>query len=167
MEEPTCSTFPDVPLSSSEIANVDFDITETQEIKIAEEPLPVSITLLHEPTKITSNPSSSNKHQHQVIFCSRLSWKYLKKHPKIIKLNTGCPTAAAFNFIINRLQPKDGEIHYFKGNEMETAKRYQFSPSKLLCHKELERKRQLRLDDEVLFLLMRIYLDSSTEYLAF
>ena len=50
---------------------------------------------------------------------------------------------------------------------METAKRYQFSPSKLLCHKELERKRQFRLDDEVLFLLMRIYLDSSTKYLAF
>ena len=51
-----------------------------------------------------------------------------KKYPKIVKLYTGCPTTAAFDFIINRLKPKHGKILYFKGNEMETLKRYQFSP---------------------------------------
>ena len=29
-----------------------------------------------------------------------------KKVPKIVKLYTGCPTAAAVDFIINRLKPK-------------------------------------------------------------
>ena len=61
VEEPTCSKFADVSLLSSETGNVDFDISETQESKIAEEPLSISTTPLHEPTAITSsNPSSSN-----------------------------------------------------------------------------------------------------------
>ena len=64
VEEPTCSTFADVSLLSSEIGNVDFDISKTQESKIAEEPLSISTIPLHEPTTITSNPSSSNEHQH-------------------------------------------------------------------------------------------------------
>ena len=38
VEEPTCSTFADVSLVSSEIGKVGFDISETQESKIAEEP---------------------------------------------------------------------------------------------------------------------------------
>ena len=63
VEEPTCSTFADVSLLSSEIGNVDFDISKTQESKIAEEPLSISTIPLHEPTTITSNPSSSNEHQ--------------------------------------------------------------------------------------------------------
>ena len=71
MEEPACSTFADVSLLSSEIGNVDFDISETQESKLAEQPLSFSATPLHEPMT-TSNPSSSNEHQHQVIFCPKL-----------------------------------------------------------------------------------------------
>ena len=156
VEEPTCSLFPDVsPLLSSEIGNVDFDISETQESKIAEEPLSISTTPLHEPTTITSNPSSSNEHQHQVISCPRLSWICVKKVPK-----------EAFDFIINRLKPKHGKIQYFKGNEMET-KRYQFSSSKPLCLKKPGPKQQLGLDDEVFLVLMRIRLDSPIEDLAF
>ena len=99
MEEPTCSTFADVSLLSSEIGNVDFDISETQESKIAEEPLSISTTPVHEPTT-TSNPSSSSEHQHQV---------------------------KAFDFVINRFKPKHWKFQYFKGNEMETRKRYKFS----------------------------------------
>ena len=120
-EEPTCSKFADVSLLSGETGNVDYDISEIQESKIAEESLSISTTPLHKPTTISSNPSSSNKHQ--VISCPSL-WKYVKKYSKIIKLYTGCPTAAAFDFTINRLKPKDGKIQYFKGNDMESTKRY-------------------------------------------
>ena len=91
VEEPTCSTFADVSLLSSEIGNIEFDISETQETKLAEEPLSISTIPLHEPTA-TSNSSSSNEHQHQLIPCPRLSWKYVKKYPTIVKLYTGCPT---------------------------------------------------------------------------
>ena len=80
---------------------------------------------------------------------------------------TGCPTAAAFDFIINLLKPKHGKIQYFKGNEMETTRRYQFSPSKPLCWKKPGPKQQLGLDNEVLLVLMRIPLDSPIEDLAF
>ena len=62
VEETTCSTFADVFLLSSETGNVDFDISETQKSKIAEEPLSISTTPVHEPTTIASNPSSSNEH---------------------------------------------------------------------------------------------------------
>ena len=72
VEEPTCSTFGDVSLLSSKIGNGDFDMSEAQESKLAEELLSISTTPLHEPTTITSNPSSSNEHQHQVISCPRL-----------------------------------------------------------------------------------------------
>ena len=41
MEEPTCSTFADVSLLSGEIGNVDFDVSETQESKMVEEPLSI------------------------------------------------------------------------------------------------------------------------------
>ena len=79
----------------------------------------------------------------------------------------GCPTAAAFDFVINCLNPKHGKIHYFKRNEMETTKRYHFSLSKPLCQKKPGTKRQLGLDDEVLLVLMYIRLDSPVENLAF
>ena len=61
VEEPTYSTFADVSPLSSETGNVDFDISETQESQIAEEPISISTTL-HKPTKIASNPSSSDEH---------------------------------------------------------------------------------------------------------
>ena len=73
MEEPTCSKFADISLVSSETGNVGFDISETQESKIAEEPLSISTAPLHKPTTIESNPSSYNEHQHQIIPCPRLS----------------------------------------------------------------------------------------------
>ena len=79
----------------------------------------------------------------------------------------GCPTAAAFDFVINCLNPKHGKIHYFKRNEMETTKRYHFSLSKPLCQKKPGTKRQLGLDDEVLLVLMHIGPDSPIENLAF
>ena len=158
VEEPNCSTFADVSVLSSEIGNVDFDISETQESKLGEEPLSISTTSLHEPTT-TSNPCSSNEHQHQVTSCPKLSWKYVKKYPKIVKLYTGCPTAAAFDFIISRLKPKHGKIQYFMGNEVETTKRYQFSPSKPLFQKKTGPKQQLGLDNEVLLVLVSIRLD--------
>ena len=60
VEQPTCSKFTGVSLLSSETGNVDFDISETQESTIAEEPSSIS-------TAIASNPSSSNEHQYQVI----------------------------------------------------------------------------------------------------
>ena len=44
--------FVDVFLFSRETENVEFDITETQESKIAEETLSNSTTPLHEPTTI-------------------------------------------------------------------------------------------------------------------
>ena len=122
VEEPTCSTIADVSLLSSEIGNADFDISETQESKLAEEPLSTSTTPLHEQTT-TSSPSSSNEHQHQVISCPILSWKYVEKYPKIVKLYTGFPTEATFDSLINRLKPKHGKIQCLKGNEMETTKR--------------------------------------------
>ena len=50
---------------------------------------------------------------------------------------------------------------------MEATKRYQFSPSKPLCQKKPETKRQLGLDDEVLLVSMRIHLDSPIEDLVF
>ena len=34
--------------------------------------------------------------------------------------------------IVNCLKPKHGKVQYFIGNEMETTKKYEFSPSKLL-----------------------------------
>ena len=72
LEEPTCSTFTDVSMLFSETGNVDFDESETQESKIAEEPLSVSTTPLHhEPTTIASNSPSSN--DYQVVSCPRLS----------------------------------------------------------------------------------------------
>ena len=37
VEEPTCSTFADVSLLSSEIENMDFNISETQQSNIVEE----------------------------------------------------------------------------------------------------------------------------------
>ena len=55
----------------------------------------------------------------------------------------------------------------FEGNEMETTKRYQFSPSKPLCQKKPGPKQQLGLDDEVMLVLMRIRLDSPIKDLAF
>ena len=85
----------------------------------------------------------------------------------IVKLYTGCPAAAAFDFIINRLKPKHGKIQYFKGNEMEATKRYQFRPLKPLQQKKSGPKQQEGLDDEVLLVLMRIRLDSPIEDLAF
>ena len=74
VEQPNCSTFADVSLLSNETGNVDFDVSKTQKSKIAKKPLSISTTLLvHEPTSVASNPSNSN--EHQVISCSRLSWK--------------------------------------------------------------------------------------------
>ena len=61
VEEPTYSTFADISLLSSETGNVDFDVSETQESQIAEEPISISTTL-HKPKKIASNPSSSNEY---------------------------------------------------------------------------------------------------------
>ena len=55
----------------------------------------------------------------------------------------------------------------FEGNEMETTKRYQLSPSKPLCQKKPGPKQQLGLDDEVMLVLMRIRLDSPIKDLAF
>ena len=52
MEGQPCSTLTDVSLLSSEIGNVDFDIQETQESKLAEEPLSISTTLLHKPLQL-------------------------------------------------------------------------------------------------------------------
>ena len=46
-EQPTCSTFVDISLLSTETGNVKFDISKTQDSKIAEEPLSVSKTPLH------------------------------------------------------------------------------------------------------------------------
>ena len=157
---PFCSTFADVSPLSSETGNIDSDISETQESRIAEEPLSISTTSLYESKTIISNLSSSNERQHQVISCPRLSLKYVKKYPKIVKLYTGYPAAAAFDFIINRFKPKHGEIQYFRGNEMEKTKRYQFSQCKPLFHKKPEPTRQLGLDDEVLLVLMRMRLVS-------
>ena len=73
VEQPTCSMFVDVSLLCSETGSVDFDISEAQEIKIAEEPLLISKIPLHEVTTIASNLSSSNEYQHKVISCPRLS----------------------------------------------------------------------------------------------
>ena len=136
MEKPTCPTFADVFLLSSEIENVDFDISETEEGKLADEPLSISTTPLHEPKTITTNPSSPNEHQYEVISCPKLSWKYVKKCSKIVKFYTGSPTPAAFDFIIYCLKPKHGKIQYFKGNEMKATKRYLFILSKPLCQKK-------------------------------
>ena len=127
----------------------------------------MSTTPLHKPGTIKSNPSSSNEHQHQVISCLRLSWKYGKKYPKIVKLYTGCPIAVTFDFIINHRKPKHWKMQCFKGNEMETTKRYQFSPSKPLLRKKPGPKQQLGLDDEVLLVLMRTSTDSPIADLAF
>ena len=88
-------------------------------------------------------------------------------YPKIVKLYTVGPTAAAFDFVINRLKPKHGKIQYFQGNEMETRKTYQFSQSKPLFQKKPGPKRQLALDDNVLLVSMRIRLDSPIEDSAF
>ena len=79
MEEPTCSRF---ALLSSKIGNYDFDLSETQENKLAEEPLSISARPLYEPT-ITRNPSSSNEYQDQVFSCSTFSWKYVKTYDQL------------------------------------------------------------------------------------
>ena len=73
MQVPTCSTCVDFFLLLGEIRNVDFDILETLESKLAEEPLSISTTPLHELTTITSNPFTSSGYQHQLISCPRLS----------------------------------------------------------------------------------------------
>ena len=71
--------------------------------RVEESTCPISATPLHEPTRITSNPSTSNEHQHQVISShTRLSWKHVKKYSKTIKLCTGGSAATAFDFIINQ-----------------------------------------------------------------
>ena len=94
---------------------------ETQEIKIAEEPLSIS-TPLHKPTTIESNPFSSNEHQHEVISCPRLSWKYLKKYPEILKLYTGCPTAATFDLLSIVLSLNIGKSSILKGMKWKQQK---------------------------------------------
>ena len=83
-EEPTYLTFADVSLLSSKTGNVNFDISKIQESKIAEEPLSITTTPLHEPKITASNSSNSNEQQHQVIACTRLSWKYVKKFPRLL-----------------------------------------------------------------------------------
>ena len=80
---------------------------------------------------------------------------------------TSSPIAAAFDFTVNLVKPKHGKIRYFKGNEMETTKIYQFSPSKPLCQKKPGPKRQLGLANDFLLVLMSICLDSPIEDLAF
>ena len=53
MEGQTCSLFADVSLLSSESGNADFDVSETQESKTAEDPLSISTKPLHhQPTSI-------------------------------------------------------------------------------------------------------------------
>ena len=94
---------------------MNFDVSETQESRVAEEPLSVSATPLRKSTTIASKPSGSNEHQHQVMSCPRLSRKYVKKYPKIVKLCTGCATAAVFDFIINRLSLHMGKSSILKG----------------------------------------------------
>ena len=119
---PFCSTFADVSPLSSEIGNIDSDISETRESKIAEEPLSISTTPLYEPKIIISNLSSSNERQHQVISCPRLSLKYIEKYPKIVKLYNGYPAAAAFDFIINHFKPKHGKSSILKGIKWKKQK---------------------------------------------
>ena len=80
-------------------------ISETQEIKIKEEPLSISATSLHKPTAIASDPFSFN--------CPRLSLKYEKKYAKIVELYIGCPAEVAFYFTINHLEPSHGKMRYF------------------------------------------------------
>ena len=76
-------------------------------------------------------------------------------------------TAATFDFIINYVKPKHGRIKYFKGNEMKTIKRYQFSTSMTVCQKKPVTKWQLGLDDKALLVFIRICLDSTIEDSAF
>ena len=40
----------------------------------------------------------------------------------IVKLYTGCPAAAAFDFIINRLKPKHGKSSILKGMKWKQQK---------------------------------------------
>ena len=61
VKEPMFLTVANVSLSSSKIGKVDFDISETQESKIAEKSLSISTTPLHEPILIKSNSFSSNE----------------------------------------------------------------------------------------------------------
>ena len=77
------------------------------------------------------------------------------------------PAAATFDFIINYVKPKHGRIQYFKGNEMKTTKRYQFSTLMTVCLKKPGPKWQLGLDDEALLVFIRIRLDSTIEDSAF
>ena len=80
---------------------------------------------------------------------------------------TRCLTAVAFDIIVNRLKPKHWQIQYFKENKMKPTKRYQFTPSKPLCQEKHGPKQELRLDDEVLLVLMCIHLDPPIEDIAF
>ena len=98
---------------------------------------------------------------------SRLSWEQISSDVSIIKLYTGCPTAKAFMFIVNRIRPKHGKVAYYKGKESDTVKRYQHSPSKPCSQKKPGPSRQLKLEDEILLTLMRIRLDSPVADLAF
>ena len=112
------------------------------------------------------SPISENMANAKVINIPHLSWDYVKEHPRIVKVYTGCHTPQAFEFIVGRVKPKHVKIQYFKGSG-SGYKNYQSSPSKPMCRRKPGPSRKMSLEDEILLVLMRIRLDAPVEDLAF
>ena len=136
--------------------DIDFQFEETSQPPLPQQPIYISSPKLASPTKPIRE-----------VRVNRLSWKAVEPYCRVIKLYTGCPSAKVFMFIVDRVRVKHGKVSYYKGNSSFTVKKYQYSPSKPLSQKKPGRSRQLDLEDEILMTLMRIWLDSTVEDLAF
>lgn len=88
-----------------------------------------------------------------------------------MKLYTGCPNYVTFLFILNKVEPKAGKLHFHKGKitniDLTTTKNYQQSPSKPGCRGKPGPRSKLNAVNQLLLTLMKIRLDLHIEDLAF
>ena len=88
-----------------------------------------------------------------------------------MKLYTGCPNYVTFLFILNKVEPKVGKLHFHKGKitniDLTTTKNYQQSPSKPGCRGKPGPRSELNAENQLLMTLMKIRLDLHIEDLAF
>ena len=88
-----------------------------------------------------------------------------------MKLYTGCPNYGPFLFILNKVKPKVGKLHFHKGKitdiHLTTPKNYQQSPSKPGCRGKPILRSELNAENQLLMTLMKIRQDLHIEDLAF
>ena len=99
-----------------------------------------------------------------------MSWNMIKGKKRLVKFDTGCPTAEIFMFTVDHVRTKHSKLHYYRGSTSNAnkTKKYQISPVTQFSQKKPEKKsKKLSLENEILMALMRIRLDAPVEDLAF